>query len=507
MKQTCTNHSNQFSVSNQILFVFYAIWVGIGIYYHEPWRDETHALMIASSSNSIFDLWHNIKYEGHPIGWYFVLWCGLKFYHYLLLLSVVQWFSALILGYLFIFKSPFSFLLKVLLVLGGLLGYEYGIISRNYHIPIALLFFSASIYQQRHQKKFLLLFILGLSAQFNVFATLLSIAFAATLFIEILYEKKYRIHYPTLAGFVFFGCSVLFFAATVYIKDDFSLIRETKTFDEKINMVVDYLATFPMMGLNFLYTDYEWRATSNINKLLIPVCLAVFFNALKNARYARVLFVSSILLITLFVFSVPYWVISNRHCGVLLVVVIVCAWIGYEKIDLDKNRYLQGWLYTAAIFHFYVGNYHLFKDILLPFSYGNETAGYIQSQPLLKNTLWAVYPGFSSSLFSAHLNRDVYQFQADEFGKYPTWKKSKSDSYYEMSGAMLRRKCDSLGRVYKKNVGLVLYDNADTAGLNTLPMAVFKGETVDRRGECFKIYFFKKEASFAAANNAQLLPN
>jgi len=46
----------------------------IGVYNHEPWRDEFQAYLIARSSHSLGELFQNIKYEGHPKkGLYFIL--------------------------------------------------------------------------------------------------------------------------------------------------------------------------------------------------------------------------------------------------------------------------------------------------------------------------------------------------------------------------------------------------------------------------------------------------
>jgi hypothetical protein len=41
---------------------------------HVLWRDEAQAWLIARASNSLPELVSNLRYEGHPILWYLVIW-------------------------------------------------------------------------------------------------------------------------------------------------------------------------------------------------------------------------------------------------------------------------------------------------------------------------------------------------------------------------------------------------------------------------------------------------
>ena len=64
----------------QSLFItlFFLIVATITMCYHELWRDEYQAWLIASNSNSLSNLFQNSKYEGHPIAWFWLLYIGAK---------------------------------------------------------------------------------------------------------------------------------------------------------------------------------------------------------------------------------------------------------------------------------------------------------------------------------------------------------------------------------------------------------------------------------------------
>lgn len=40
---------------------------------HTFWRDEAEAWIVARDSHGWLDLLHNVRYEGHPAGWYALL--------------------------------------------------------------------------------------------------------------------------------------------------------------------------------------------------------------------------------------------------------------------------------------------------------------------------------------------------------------------------------------------------------------------------------------------------
>src|SRR4051794_31323899 len=60
--------------------------------HHEMWRDELNVYGIAMASPTLGSLLHHVQFEGHPILWYVVVWCGTHFLHNAVILKVIEAF-------------------------------------------------------------------------------------------------------------------------------------------------------------------------------------------------------------------------------------------------------------------------------------------------------------------------------------------------------------------------------------------------------------------------------
>ena len=103
----------------------------IGLMCHEMWRDELRAWNIVAHSNSIGDIYTELRYEGHGPLWYIFLYLtslcskspyAMQVVHGLLALAAVGLISF----------APFQRFEKVLLSFGYFTLFEYAIISRHY---------------------------------------------------------------------------------------------------------------------------------------------------------------------------------------------------------------------------------------------------------------------------------------------------------------------------------------------------------------------------------------
>lgn len=105
-------------------------WINLA--HHQLWLDELNAWGLSVASPTLRSLFANVRYEGHPWLWYFILWIPARFTHSPL---VLKWVAALcgaatylVIGLL----SPFTRLQKVLLFLSYFVAFEYTVISRTY---------------------------------------------------------------------------------------------------------------------------------------------------------------------------------------------------------------------------------------------------------------------------------------------------------------------------------------------------------------------------------------
>src|SRR5438105_6786005 len=92
-----------------ITAVFFVIAL-IGILNHEMWRDELHCWLVARDAHSAAQLYSNVRYDGHPIVWYALLYVLTRFTINPLAMQMLVLALAAIAIYLFNRFSSFSIL-------------------------------------------------------------------------------------------------------------------------------------------------------------------------------------------------------------------------------------------------------------------------------------------------------------------------------------------------------------------------------------------------------------
>ena len=135
-----------------IMLTYIIITFTIAVFFHEKWRDEAQAWLMARDLN-FFELLKQMKYEGHPFLWQLILMpfakLGFPYITETLISLLLMWISV----WLLLIKSPFKLFIKVLIIFSLPFIYLYPVISRNYSlIPIAL-FIIAILYKNRNEKK------------------------------------------------------------------------------------------------------------------------------------------------------------------------------------------------------------------------------------------------------------------------------------------------------------------------------------------------------------------
>jgi hypothetical protein len=155
-----------------------ALWLAVVIFTttrHEYWRDEVRAWSLARAARSPVDLFHLIRYEGHPALWYLLLYLGHAIADSPLVLPITSLGIAGAAMTLFMLRSPFPLWLRALFLFSGLPLYEYSVLARNYGISMLLMFLVASLYRYRTQHPLALATTLALLANTNIHSTILAL--------------------------------------------------------------------------------------------------------------------------------------------------------------------------------------------------------------------------------------------------------------------------------------------------------------------------------------------
>jgi hypothetical protein len=160
-----------------IATILLSIWLGAVIFtttQHEYFRDEVRPLSMARAAHSALDLFPLIRYDGHPVLWFLLLYLGKSIVDTPLILPILSIAVASAAVTIFMLVAPFPLWFRTLFLFSALPFYEYSVMARNYGISMLLLFAAAAIYPYRKRHWWLLAIILALLANTNVH----SVAFA-----------------------------------------------------------------------------------------------------------------------------------------------------------------------------------------------------------------------------------------------------------------------------------------------------------------------------------------
>lgn len=195
-----------FSLFSLILIIVYSILVVFGAYHHEPWRDEAQAWLIARDLDFL-GIINQMYVEGTPALWHLIIapFAKLGFPYYSI--TVIHLLISISAISVFVTKSHFSKLFKILVIFSYYFAFEYAIIARNYSLTILFLFLIASMYAKRFEKpilfSFLILFLLNTNVFGSVIATAITLLFCYEAFNSINKKVYFVSVIILLMGYVF----------------------------------------------------------------------------------------------------------------------------------------------------------------------------------------------------------------------------------------------------------------------------------------------------------------
>jgi hypothetical protein len=168
-----------FACIGTLLYVSFLIWSQA---YHELWRDEVHPWILARLADGFWDIVTGDRvYDGHPPLWYWYLrvwgWLTDRAWGLRAANIFVMGCAAL----LFLRFAPFPRPLKLLLLASYQLGYEYGVLARNYSLGWLLAVAFCCAYQPLRPRFTWLTVLLALLTITSVFGAFLACALFLTL--------------------------------------------------------------------------------------------------------------------------------------------------------------------------------------------------------------------------------------------------------------------------------------------------------------------------------------
>ncbi|MBW4615223.1 MAG: hypothetical protein KME21_18500 [Desmonostoc vinosum HA7617-LM4] len=483
-----------------IIIIIFSVLGLIGILNHSMWRDELNPWLIVRDSESFGDLIANIRYEGHPVLWYFSLAILRKIADTPLVMQIFHLIIAIISVAIFCLCSPFKYQQKILFTFGFYPFYEYCLISRNYAFSILFIFTFCTIFSSRKTTYIYLAVILGLLANSNAYALFVSFSLLLTLLVEFCFDSQHRKQYFNQSRIF-----DLFLSIAIVV---FSYILS-------IYIIIPPADSYLHSGLN----NNRWLIELDIHNLLksISRLFASYFLIIPHKRWLDLIIcnlmgIFVVALTSLKLCKKPYplflYIIGNfvilaftylrfagttRHLGHFYLVFIAALWLEsyYQESTFLTNKFSIGtntiklvkkWHHIVFMLILYiqlfVGIYSFSRDIIIPFSASRETARYIQESQLDQEFIVASRDANMAPL-SGYLNRKFYYPELQGMGSFTLFNKERQNveqsEILEQISSLLKNQED------KNRVLLILNKklNPNRNDLQIIPIKDFKRAWVD----------------------------
>ncbi len=409
-----------------LITVLYSIILCIAMVNHELWRDEAQAWMIADASNSLVDIFHHIRYEGHPFLWFAIMWPftyfdnpdWVKVPHFLLAISTC---------YLVLRYAPFPRFATVLVVFSYFFLYEYGVISRNYQLGLfGVIGFVATLPKAVKNPWWAVLF-LSIAGTANVFSLILALMLGFY-YLTVAYtnialadnKPKYMANL-LLAGGVLLAIIVATgislqppanekFAASWYWEFDPARFKSAFALFGKVFICI------PVDKL------YFWNTSIIPGNMHWWVSISLFVViALLLVKYPKslawfVLFISGLIL-----FHFVKYVGTLRHASYLWISFLVVIWLLTNRIGWRNLSMPLRYTFVALLLiQVYASAVAVAKDISYPFSGSKKTAEFVVANGYGDYDIVG-HTDYVASPFTAYIRKPVFYPMSRTMGTYVIW--------------------------------------------------------------------------------------
>lgn len=381
-----------------VLLTMYAagtLYVGL---HHEPWRDEADSwLVVRDAPVSTILSW--TRNAGTPALWYFALkpliWLGLAYSSQELLHLAFAWAAAAVL----LFRSPFSWVTKILVLASYYVAYEYAVIARSYVLTVLLSFLIAAWYPDRDSRPYRYAIAIALLFNANVHGALI----AAVLTLLFVLQRPVR----SLAGpiAIIFGGA---FAAWAQLRTapDAPFPRVVREINPVAAKEAIASAFFPGLPLT-------------AGAIAAAVVIALIAFALRRRSDALLFFASSMIMLNvLFVFV---WFGGYRHAGLILICTLLAIWIARE-VPGDVPGAIAAVMFHAALAVSVMFSVRMaYADVKMNFSGSKEMGEYIRDRHLDRLEIAAHNIHESEAVLPWLPGKALWYAAIGRYGTYMQW--------------------------------------------------------------------------------------
>ncbi len=370
----------------------------------------------------------NTRYEGHPPGWYTLLWPVSKLTHSVAAIQVTQWIISAAIVFMILFASPFPLSTRILLPFGYYFLFEYAILSRNY-APGVLLALCICLIMHKHFRYHALVYylLLFLLSNIHLLALLLAISLHGYFLLLNIGQKKKT---GTVIAHIIFGGLVMLPAAYFIFPPSDSQLNlhfwmSKWTSQQFITFGQAPLRCFIPLpswwNYHFWNTEFLLDAKEKygllklINPLIVLTLLLASFFILIPDKKSLALFGVNLLLS--FIVAVVFFPMGcARYAGFIYIGFITAWWLYCDETPVDNiRRNLVNVLLTVQVI---AGLFAVARDIRLPFSNAYHSDELLKEVPKDKST---VTDYWTLNALSAFTDRSYYCIDLQEKRSFLLW--------------------------------------------------------------------------------------
>ena len=356
-------------------FLIFLLIIKFG--FHELWKDEWQAWLIATDT-SWKELIELFPQEGHPSLW-FLLLRGVNFIHELLMPGVAD--VHVLQGLHFLLTAGVYFLLfkKIELPLWMKTGFgfsyflffEYGVINRSYILLPLLIFWIIYLLERNKRNYWAISVLLFLLCQVEIYGMIASASLFLFIWLNEFEKKFFELNKEKLITGSALAAGTILFYLTVAPRETDS----TATFEQASSLSAEsFLKSIQALSINTFYPGIFPTAISDFNFLLMLFGMGLLtafyfiFKANNNVLIAYAFFV-----ITIWMFSSIIYLGGLRQWGIHLIVFISFLSLIYYKFK--KFPIWQKGLILSMIIFLCIHNFRIVgREIKEPFS-NSKSAG------------------------------------------------------------------------------------------------------------------------------------
>jgi hypothetical protein len=423
---------------------------------HEYFRDEVRIFSLARAATSPLHLFELMKYDGHPILWYLMIYLARLIADTPLVLPTTSIIIAFAAVAIFMFSAPFPLWFRGLFIFGSFAFYEYSVMARNYGISMLLLFAFAALYVHRAKHPWLLAVTLALLANTNVHSAVLASLLAGVWVWDTIMEKKtlsITVLGPSLyAPLIIVGAGLLLCAATV-IPDRSTTMTDVYSVGPK-----DVASSFAsaVMHPGHSFPRLMLPRLRSVDDLILYVavlglipCVHLFLAALSGQVALGMLF------------GLVY-AGGDRHQGLFLVFLLSLYWIaikspGREEANKIKRLLFNAGLYGAVLIllseSLVLAERKITADIRMERSSSKAFGEFLNGSPTYRRAIIVPEPDYLMESLPYYAKNPIYLVREQRFGTAVSWT---SDSRPRLSLGDLLSAARQLKESYRGPVLIVL---------------------------------------------------